>query len=166
LKTSVLVRAAAVALAALALAGCSAMNPITTQNHYAPSDGVQVQIGDDAKALNLLVVTTAKDAPAVLTGSLYNGGTEDLKITLSIDGTIVDTVPVPANSTVRLGTAEGQTLVQGASPAAPGGLAGVWIGTLELGTPQVQVPIVDGTLEEYAGIIDSIPALPAPSPSA
>jgi len=166
LKTTVLVRAAAAALIALALAACSAINPITTQNRYAPSDGVQTQIGDDAKALNLLVVTTAKDAPAVLTGSLYNGGSTDLNITVSIDGTIVDTVPVAAGSTVQLGTGENQTLVQGTSPAAPGGLAGVWVGTLELGTAQVQVPVVDGTLDEYAGIVDSIPPLPTASPAA
>ena len=78
-----LARLAAIAVGALVLTACSAINPITTDVHYAPSDGVQVAITDDAKALNLLVVTTAKGAPAVLTGSIYNGGEEDLAVTLS-----------------------------------------------------------------------------------
>lgn len=165
MKTSVIARLTAVAVAALVLSACSAINPITTQNHYAPSDGVQTAIGADGKGLNLLVMTTAKDAPAVLTGSLYNGGSDALDVTLSIDGTNAATVTVPASSTVQLGTKDGQTLVQGVSPAAPGGLAQVWIGTAEDGAIQVDVPVVDGTLDPYQNVIDSIPPLPVTTPT-
>ena len=125
MKTTVLARLAVVALAAAALAGCSVINPITSETHYAPSDGVQVAIGDNARGLNLLVVTTAKGAPAVLIGSLYNGGDADLAVTISIDGTIAAKVTVPADATVQLGTGSTQTLVQGSSPAAPGAIAPV-----------------------------------------
>jgi hypothetical protein len=164
LKT-VLARVAAVAVAAIALSACSAINPITTQKHYQASDGVQVTITDDVRAINLLVMTTAKDAPAVLTGSLYNSGSEDVTITLSIDGTIAVNVDVPADATVQLGTGDDQSLVQGASPAAPGGLADVWFGNAEVGSFQEEVPVVDGTLAPYQDIIDTIPALPSPSAS-
>ena len=167
-----LARLAAIAALATVLTACSAINPITTDVHYAPSDGVQVAIGDDAKALNLLVVTTAKGAPAVLTGSIHNGGEEDLPVTLSIDGTIAANVTVAPGATVQLGTAEGQTLVQGTSPSAPGGVAPVWIGTTATGALQSDVPVVDGTFEQYQSVVDSIPPLPVvtptptPSPSA
>jgi len=162
LKT--LARIAAVAVAAVALAACSAINPITTQMDYQASDGVSVKVGD-TKGINLLVVTTAKDAPSVLTGALHNSGAEDAVITLSIDGEIAVNVTVPAGATVKLGTAEGQELVQGKSPAAPGGLAAVWFATEADGAEQHNVPVVDGTLAEYQTVVDSIPALPEPTPT-
>ena len=165
MKTTALTRLAVVAVAAAALAGCSVINPITTQNHYAPADGVQVAIGSDARGLDLLVVTTAKDAPAVLTGSIYNDGTEELDVTISIDGVIAAHVKVPSDGTVKMGTREGEVLVQGTSPAAPGGIAPVWIGVAETGALQFDIPIVDGTLPQYQGIVDSIPPLPIVTPS-
>ena len=113
MKTTALARLAVVAVAAAALAGCSVINPITSQNHYAPADGVQVAIGSDARGLDLLVVTTAKDAPAVLTGSIYNDGTEELDVTISIDGVIAAHVKVPADGTVKMGTGEGEALGSG-----------------------------------------------------
>lgn len=163
MKTTVLARAAAVALAAVALTACSTINPITTQDDYQASDGVHLDLGDSAEALNLLVMTTAKDAPAVLTGSIHNAGDEVLEVRISIDGAIATDVSVPADSTVLLGTAEGATLVQGASPAAPGGLAPVMFGNDEAGAITVQTPVVDGTIAPYQDVIDTIPALPTAS---
>ena len=165
LKPTVLARVAAVVAIAIAVSACSAINPITTQKEYQASDGVHVALGDNAEAINLLVMTTAKDAPAVLTGSIHNAGTDDLTVTLSIDGVLSANVTVSPDSTVKLGTGEGEQLVQGTSPAAPGGLAPVWIGTAELGATQSQVPVVDGTLAPYNEVVDSIPALPVTTPT-
>jgi hypothetical protein len=166
LKTTVLARVTAIAVAALALTACSAINPITTQKHYQASDGVSVDIGDHSEGINLLVMTTAAEAPAVLTGSIHNSGTEDLSVKVSIDAATTTQVDVPAGATVALGTAEGQTLVQGTSPSSPGGLAPVLIGSEATGLETVDVPVVDGTLSPYNEIVDSIPPLPEPSPSA
>jgi hypothetical protein len=163
LKTTVLARAAAVAVAALALTACSTINPITTQKHYQASDGVHLELGDNAEAQNLLVMTTAKDAPAVLTGAIHNAGDEALELRISIDGTNVAEVTVAADSTVHLGTGEDQELVQGVSPAAPGGLAPVMFGNEATGAISVDTPVVDGTIAPYQDVIDTIPDLPAAS---
>ena len=80
MKTTVLARIAAVAVAAVVLAACSAINPITTQDKYQSSDGATVPIGDTARGINLLVVTTAVGEPAVLTGSIRNDAAEDLDL--------------------------------------------------------------------------------------
>jgi hypothetical protein len=166
LKTTVLARAAAVTLAALALSACSAINPITTGDDYQASDGVHLEIGDDARAQNLLVMTTAQDAPAVLTGSIHNSGDEALVVTISFDGTIATEVTVEPNATAQLGTGAEATLVQGTSPAAPGTLAVVQVGTPETGPLSVDVPVVDGTIPPYQDVIDTIPALPSAEPAA
>ena len=84
---------------------------------------------------------------------------------MSIDGTIAANVTVAPDATVQLGTAEGQTLVQGTSPSAPGGVAPVWIGTTATGALQSDVPVVDGTFEQYQSVVDSIPPLPVATPT-
>lgn len=163
MKTTVLARIAAVAIAAVALAACSAINPITSQNKYQASDGVTVPIGDTARGINLLVVTAGVGEPAVLTGSIRNDAAAQLDLTVSIDGSTTSQVTVPGQSTVQLGTKDGQSLVIGTAPVAPGLIAQVWFTTMDTGAFQAPVPVVDGTLDPYQDIVDSIPAAPSPS---
>ena len=163
MKTTVLARIAAVAIAAVVLAACSAINPITTKNEYQSSDGVTVPIGDTARGINLLVVTAALGEPAVLTGSIRNDAAEALDVDITIDGTTKATVTVPAASTVQLGTGDDQQLVLGTAPVAPGLIADVGFSTADLGAFVAPVPVVDGTHDPYQDIVDSIPAVPAPS---
>ena len=166
MKTTVLARIAAVAVAAVVLAACSAINPITTQDKYQSSDGATVPIGDTARGINLLVVTTAVGEPAVLTGSIRNDAAEDLEVVISIDGTNQVKVAVPAASTIQLGTGEGQQLVVGTAPVAPGLIAEVFFATADLGSFQAPVPVVDGTHDPYKDTVDSIPGVTSPAPSA
>jgi len=165
LKTSVLTRAAVVAMAALALTACSTINPITTSKEYQASDGVSVDLGDSAKGINMLVMTTAVEAPAVLTGSIHNSGNDELLVQITIDGVVATDVTVAPDATVQLGTGAEQTLVQGTSPSAPGGLAPVVFSTAEVGAVAVEVPVVDGTLNPYQDVVDTIPPLPVTSPT-
>ncbi len=165
LKSPVLARLAAIAAGAVVLAACSAINPITTDVHYAPSDGVQVAIGDDAKALNLLVVTTAKDAPAVLTGSIYNGGAEDLAVTLSIDGTIAANVTVAPDATVQLGTATARRSCRERRQARPAELRQYGSAPRRPARSRRTFQSSTARFEQYQGIVDSIPPLPVVTPS-
>ena len=157
MNTSTPVRVAAFACAALLLAGCSTINPITTDRHYQPSDGFEVAIGDDAKAMNLLVITSAVDAPAVLTGTVYNGDFEPIDVSFSLDGTTFVDVAVPALGSAVLGP-DG-TVVEGVATAAPGGIAQVMIRSDATGQFSAPVPVVDGTLPEYRDIVDALPTL-------
>lgn len=160
--TSAPVRLAALACAAVLLAGCSTINPITTDMHYQPSDGFEVAIGEDAKAMNLLVISSAAEAPAVLTGTVYNGDFDALDVSFSLDGTTFVDVTVPALGTVVLGP-DG-TLVVGTSTAAPGGIAQILIRSDVTGQFAAPVPVVDGTLPEYRDIVEALPtALPEPT---
>ena len=161
---SAIVRVAALACVAVLVAGCSVINPITTQEDYQPADGIEVAIGDDAMAQNLLVVTTALDAPAILTGSVYNGDVEELKVSFSLDGTHITEVTVPARGTAVLGP--DNWAVIGAATAAPGGIVQVLIQADVTGQFAVPVPVLDGTQPEYQGVVDSLPtALPSPEPT-
>ncbi|SEJ38698.1 hypothetical protein [Demequina mangrovi] len=149
--------ARAIPLAAVAVlaTGCSAVNPITTQQAYDASDGVSIEIGE-VTGLNLLVITEAEGAPAVLTGSLRNAGDEDATVAASVDGASIVTVEIPAGQTVRLGGEEGETHVTGTSTAAPGLLQEVILQTQDQGQIVESVPVLDGTLPEYAPELDNL----------
>ena len=144
--------------AALTLAGCSATNPMTTEKEYSSSDGVSVHVGD-VKALNFLIASEAKGEPGALLGALENTGSDDTTVTITL-GSDDETVQVPAGQTVLLGapggnTDENEKVVFETVPEPPGAVVPVTVATKAAGSATLQVPIVDGTLPEYA---DSLPS--------
>ncbi|MBT0993176.1 hypothetical protein KIN34_02585 [Cellulomonas sp. DKR-3] len=160
------VAAAAGLAVGLLLAGCSATNPIQTEHDYSPSDGVRVTVGD-VRGNNLMLLTSGEGAPGVLHGAFTNDATEDRTVTVSFAGadgaeaTDATTVQVPARSTVLLdGTEdEGRAEVSvAATPVAPGDVATITLETDADGSTDLQVPVLDGTLPDYATSV--------PSPSA
>lgn len=153
----------AVALAGAGLAGCSATNPITTQEPYAASDGVRLGLGD-LTAENLLILTADEGEAATLQGALTNNGADELTVTFTLeDGTEVGAVDVSPGDGVLLGGTDGEQLLF-TSPARPGAVTDVTLTTAPAGSITIQVPVLDGTLPEYA---DQLPtALPSTTPTA
>ena len=144
--------------AALTLTGCSATNDITSEQEYNSSDGVGARVGD-IKAINFLIVSAASGEPGALLGALENKGTDDetVTVTLGTDGHEVD---VPAGQTVLLGAPggssnENEEIIFDTVPVPPGAVAKVVVATESAGSVELDVPVVDGSLPEYA---DSVPA--------
>lgn len=146
--------AAAVAVAAVTLAGCSYVNPITTQEYYAASDGVHLNI-DDIEAQNLIVFSSGAGEPAALVGVLVNRGTEDVQVRVSFDGETATEIDSPAGSVVHLSPVDGVN-VPGISPVTPGQLTEVGFATGAEAYFSQQIPVMDGTLPHYAEIVDAI----------
>ncbi|MGV8967094.1 MAG: hypothetical protein ACOH2F_12525 [Cellulomonas sp.] len=137
-------------LAALAVGGCS---PITTAKPYAPSDGIRVDLGSTFSAANLLVISAAKGEPGVLLGGLTNRSEDPISVTLSPEGATEATVRVPAKSTVLLGGDKGEPIKIDTVTAAPGAVLPVTISTRDGGSENVSVPVLDGTLPQYADLV-------------
>lgn len=161
LRSAPLLAAVAVG-ATLLLSGCSELSPQTTQLQYAPSDGAQVDLGDVGVRNALFVVaddaTDASPANAVLT--LVNSGTAPASVELSAGNGGSTTVQVPANGSVAVGPGQETTW----ELAQVGAIAGLSVPmTITAGQEQVvlQVPVLDGTLPEYATLAPSAPASPA-----
>jgi len=146
---------------AVALAGCSFVNPIITQKHYAPADGLQVQIGD-VRASNLVIVTTAVDEPASLTGSLYNAGRDDTDIIIALDATSAMTVTIPAESQVSLGV-DGDFPILANASVAPGLIAKIAIQSDATGVITTPVPVVDGSQPYYLPEVDALALVEIPA---
>ncbi|TQL01686.1 hypothetical protein [Cellulomonas sp. SLBN-39] len=155
-------------VAATALAGCSATNPITTIGDYEASDGLGVTLGD-VRAVNLLVVTAEEGGPGTLAGALANGGSEDVTVTLQLAGAEPVDVDVPAEQTVLMGATgapERYLLAEVTTDAVdgrPGGTTTLNLATDADGDVSVAIPVVDGTLPEYADLVPT--AEPTPEPT-
>jgi hypothetical protein len=167
--------ALAAAAALPLLSACATFSPATTAYPFNASDGVNVDLGQ-LHAANLLVVGTEKGGQGVLSGALFNKGTESITVAVSTEGAPTPvTIEVPAQRMVRLTAASATaTAASGATgsantdatvllpslPVAPGAVMTVQIATRSGGQTQVTVPVLLAQLE-YA----TITAPPSASPT-
>lgn len=145
--------AAGAAAVGLVLAGCSATNPITTEDPYGASDGVRMTLGD-VRGSNLLVVSEAEGEPGNLLGGLINDGTENRVVTVSA-GDTSETVELGPKETVLLGGGDapedGQaSIIFESVDVPPGAVLVVTFSTPEDGSVTANLPVLDGSLPEYA----------------
>lgn len=95
--------------AGLLLGGCSFTSRDLTLEPYAPSDGLQVTLGE-VLVRNALVVSEGDGAPGVLSAALVNRGDDDVTILLEVAGTVAE-VEVATDETVFLGPSDDEDVV-------------------------------------------------------
>lgn len=149
-RSASLVAAIAVAAAAV-LSSCSATNPITTTKDYSPSDGVSITLGD-VTARNMLVVTAGAGETGALQGTVANSSDSEIAVTLTSGSHKVGVITVPANGAVQIGGDTGKTL-EFTVPEPPGALTTIGAATGPGGSTSVAIPVLDGTLPEYATLV-------------
>lgn len=138
------------AVLAAVLSGCSATNPITTEKPYSASDGVRATLGP-VTAENLLLVAAEADAPGALQGALSNRGDDAVAVLVGVGGA-TQRVWLESGQTVLLGGSQGEEAVF-TTPDAPGATTELTLSTDADGTETFQVPVLDGTLPEYADLV-------------
>ena len=152
-RTPAPARVAALALAAaaaLSLTACSATNPVTTNQPYAASDGLDATLGS-LEFGNLLVLSAAQDAPGTVLGSVTNTSDTGARLEIGMSGDLTP-VAVPAGETVLLGPQD--TAVDLATvPAPPGALVEIVMSSDTDGSASLRTPVLDGTLEQYATLV-------------
>lgn len=144
---------AALAAATLLLTGCSATNPITTQDDYAASDGSHVELGD-LRLGNLIVLAAGQGEPGAVIGSVTNDAGEATRVTIAVAGAEAGTFRVDGRTTVLLGQEDGETLEVESVEEPPGAFVDLTV-TSDAGSTTVGVPVLDGTLPEYADAVPS-----------
>lgn len=149
LKTRIAPALALAAAVALGTTGCGFIVPQATQYEYAPSDGIDVDL-PGAHVRNLLVVAGESEANIVFTG--VNNGNDNAEVTIQL----VDEGSQVASKSFTLAT--GTTPFGVDSPEIieatlePGSMVTAF---LESNGTEIEreVPVVDGTLEEYAPLV-------------
>lgn len=148
---------ASIAMAALVLLGTTACNfiaPQATLKQYNPSDGVGTSIGT-VKVLNVLVLSEDGEEGSLL-ANVVNQGTKSVQLKLQYEsgGTKVDKrVTVGAGDTQSIGSEDGLKIIFDDIDTAPGELLPVFVQYGDVTGKQLLVPVLDGTLPEYAGLL-------------
>ncbi|PYG01109.1 hypothetical protein SAMN05216184_102270 [Georgenia satyanarayanai] len=145
-----LLRGAALLGASALVASCSVMTPIQTAELYNAGDGVRVEVTEELRAENLMVLSEEEGGEGQVFGSLVNDTEEDVVMSLTIgDGGIQ--VPVPATDHVVLGVDE--IVVVPSVPVPPGANAEGLVEASGHGTVSANVPVLDSTLPQYADYV-------------
>jgi len=146
-------RAWAVPVVVAAVAVTAACSPIETTRPYSPSDGLRIDLTDDLRGLNLLVVTAAEGQPGTLVGALANDSTEDVEFAVAPEGGAPVLVPVAAGQTVYLGADDGFDAQLASVDVAPGGVLPVTVTASTGAEGALSLPVLDATLAEYAHLL-------------
>ena len=145
--------AAAAAIAGLALGGCSMFSPQTTTNvTYAPSDGVQGEVGPVA-VRNLMVLTAEQGAEAELVGALFNSSQDDVSVVIDVEsGAASQTIDLEPGESLSIGPEADEQVTIETLDVVPGRTVEVTMigGESNL---NLQAPVLDGSLPEYASLI-------------
>jgi hypothetical protein len=144
--------AAALSIGLLALTGCGYVNAQQTSHQYASSDGIRADVGP-VQLRNMLIVSAGENQPGRVIGAVYNSSSKDVKVTLKGAEGAQTEVPVKKNSYTLLNQSADAAILS-TSGGKPGSLVDVQV--TEDGTnvnKTVKVPVVDGTLKEYAAYL-------------
>ncbi|MDQ0617053.1 hypothetical protein [Arthrobacter globiformis] len=144
--------AAALSAGLLALTGCGYVNAQQTSHQYAASDGTRAEVGP-VQLRNMLIVSAGENQPGRVIGAVYNSSSKDVKVTLKGAEGAQTEVPVKQNSYTLLNESADEAILS-TSGGKPGSLVDVQV--TEDGTnvnKTVKIPVVDGTLKEYAAYV-------------
>ena len=149
--------AAALALGsalALGTTGCTFITHQATTNPYPASDGVHFdETGGDVVARNVFIVTTEDGAVGNLVGAFVNEGTKTRTVDIDVAGEQLS-LRVPSEERVSLGADEMPLRIENLD-VKPGRNIEVLISSGDGQASPVQVPVLDGTLPEYADLVPS-----------
>lgn len=141
LRTAPVVATVAAVTAGLLLGGCSFTSRDLTLEPYAPSDGLQADLGD-VLVRNVLVVSEGDGEPGVLSATLANRGDEDRTLLVQVGESTaeqpapVTQVDVPAQGTLVIGVEDEAAATEEDEDAVP-----------------VEVVVVDRVEELAGGVI-------------
>jgi hypothetical protein len=155
---------AAAAIAALVMLGVAACAPIASLKHYDPSDGVSTTVGQ-VKVLNALVLSKS-GANGNLLFAAYNPTDELIQLNVQYDDGTDRTTAHAAllpDTTTNFGYGKkGQFLLSGLD-VKPGSLAHIYFQYGDEEGSQLTVPVLDGSLPQYADLLPTPTPTPTPT---
>lgn len=144
--------------------GCGYINPQQTTYQYAASDGIHAEVGP-AKLRNILIVASDENQPGRVIGAIYNSSPNDITVSLNGAGGAQAEVAVEKNSYTLLNESTDPVILSTAG-GRPGSLVDITVTEDETDMTQViKVPVLDGTLPEYAPYLPGGPPTPSPGPT-
>ena len=156
------------AAVATGLAGCNLISPQSTTLSYNASDGVSVDLGA-LKLRNVLVLVGDADNGSLVLSAVNEDGSP---ATVNVSGAgTTGSFEVPGTVGITpIGFGEGAKVELAGTELEPGGAVELTFTSKGGTTATVSVPVLDGTLAEYASLaptatVTAFPATPTPGES-
>lgn len=150
----------------LGTTGCSLQSNVASLTPYAPSDGAQVNL-DHVKLRNFIYLVS-EGTQGVLIGSVVNSGKYNQTVLIEYRDAATDqsktiSVAVEAGAKVDFGFNEQPAIEitpkkENGQSVLPGGLVEIYASLTGGEAQTVEVPVLDGTLPEYADVIKDLAA--------
>ena len=140
----------------LATTGCSLFSEKATLIEYAPSDGVEADLGsielrnvlaisDDGEDLNLVLTAINSSDNGIFVNFQFN------------DGEGEEQLYVAGNSSKSIGQPDEESVILRGADTQVGGLFPVYAQYGEVPGTQMLVPVLDGSLGEYSTLVPVAP---------
>lgn len=138
----------------LGTTGCAMLSTQATTIPYSPADGVNVPDSGPVLVRNALFVADESGEDANFIAAFINNTDESQTLTVEIgdESPTVETIRVPANTTISLGVNEDPILVEGLG-AEPGSDVTVYFQSGDVDGVLQSVPVLDGSLDYLAPFV-------------
>ena len=152
----------AIAAALISATGCGYIYTQPTTPQYAASDGVKADL-NGVELRNIMMVSSGKGADGRLLGTILNKSDHDITVTFAFPSG-EKSVKVAKGQQVRLESNDSQVIVPKISQTPGETLANTQVSSNDQST-NLNIPILDGTLKEYASYMPNAASSRASSQS-
>ena len=155
MKSRLIASLALGALVVLGTTGCAMPSTQATSIQYSASDGVNVPDSGPLQVRNVLIVSDEEGVDGVLVAAIVNATSETHTLTIEYgEGSkTTETIRVPANSTVSLGTEETEPLPLKGIDTKPGANLPMFFQSGDSDGVLFDVPVLDGALDYYGDLL-------------
>ena len=155
MKSRLIASLALGALVVLVTSGCAMLSTQATSIQYSASDGVNIPDSGPLQVRNVLIVSDEDGVDGVLVAAIVNATSESQTLTIEYgEGSkTTETIRVPANSTVSLGTEETDPLPLEGIDTKPGANLPMFFQSGDSDGVLFDVPVLDGSLDYYGDLL-------------
>lgn len=134
--------------------GTAACAPSQTDIHYAPSDGIRIALDSGIETQNFMLISNGNGAPAVVGGALKNYSNEDSAVRIAAtDGSFEMIFEIAAGELINFTENNEPTQIIESLNAMPGSNVVATFEDMAGNIAELNIPVLDGTLEEYAPLV-------------
>lgn len=156
MKSRLIASLAVSALVVLGTSGCAMLSTQATTIPYSPSDGVNIPDSGPLQVRNVLIVTDEEGADGQLIAAIVNSTGDAHTLTIEYgEGSSAssESIRVPANSTLSLGTEETEPIALSGIDTLPGQNLPMYFQSGDAEGVLMDVPVLDGALDYYGELL-------------
>ena len=156
MKSRLIASLALGALVVLGTSGCAMISTQATTIQYSPSDGVNIPDSGPLQVRNVLIVADDDGEDGNLIAAIVNTTSDSQTLRIEFgegSAKTTESIRVPANSTVSLGTDETEPVLLEGIDTKPGAVLPMYFQSGDGEGILFDVPVLDGSLDYYGDLL-------------